>query len=84
MDPIPSSQWAQVCQENGTVEYIKTPVPQAGPDELLIKIEYTGVCHSDLRLQKGLCLPSLVHLVVVSLTSVHRWVATQATSRPCW
>jgi propanol-preferring alcohol dehydrogenase len=29
------------------------PVPEAGPDEVLIKVEACGVCHSDLHLAEG-------------------------------
>jgi propanol-preferring alcohol dehydrogenase len=35
------------------LEYKKIPVPQPGPDEVLIHIKYSGVCHTDLHALKG-------------------------------
>ena len=29
------------------------PMPEPGPDEILIKIEAAGVCHSDLHIAEG-------------------------------
>ncbi|PLB48812.1 hypothetical protein P170DRAFT_494323 [Aspergillus steynii IBT 23096] len=49
---LPTTQWAQVSTGK-TIELKKTPVPQPGPDEVLVKIEYSGVCHTDLHSWKG-------------------------------
>ncbi|KAJ5263544.1 hypothetical protein N7478_011149 [Penicillium angulare] len=51
---IPTKQWAQVIeQKGGPPIYKEIPVPKPGPDEVLIKIKYTGVCHTDLHAMKG-------------------------------
>lgn len=51
---IPKMQWAQVFTENrGPIEFKQIPVPVPGPDEVLINIKYTGVCHTDLHAWKG-------------------------------
>jgi len=33
--------------------YKKIPVPSPGPDEVLINIKYSGVCHTDLHAVNG-------------------------------
>lgn len=49
---IPEKQWAQVFEKsNGPIEYKQVPVPTPGPDEVLINIKYTGVCHTDLHVR---------------------------------
>ncbi|KAI1194878.1 dehydrogenase-like protein [Nemania serpens] len=51
---IPQEQWAQVLEKTGgKVSYRKIPVPKPGPDEVLINIKYSGVCHTDLHALKG-------------------------------
>ncbi|KAI1658290.1 alcohol dehydrogenase [Daldinia decipiens] len=51
---IPSEQWAQVVEKTGgPVQYKKVPVPKPGPDEVLINIKYSGVCHTDLHALNG-------------------------------
>ncbi|KAI5287406.1 alcohol dehydrogenase [Ascosphaera acerosa] len=51
---IPEMQWAQVLLEDGkTIEYKQIPVPKPGPSEILVKIVYTGVCHTDLHAAQG-------------------------------
>jgi propanol-preferring alcohol dehydrogenase len=35
------------------VVYKKIPVPKPGPDEVLINIKYSGVCHTDLHALHG-------------------------------
>ncbi|KAF2963389.1 hypothetical protein GQX73_g10183 [Xylaria multiplex] len=51
---IPTEQWAQVLEKTGgTVVHKKIPVPKPGPDEVLINIKYSGVCHTDLHAVKG-------------------------------
>ena len=50
MSPVPKEQMAQIFVNNGDpIQYKKVPVPQPGPDEVLINIKYTGVCHTDLQ-----------------------------------
>ncbi|KAM4059239.1 alcohol dehydrogenase groES-like domain-containing protein [Hirsutella rhossiliensis] len=51
---IPKEQWAQVLEKTGgPVEYKKIPVPKPGPDEVLINVKYSGVCHTDLHALLG-------------------------------
>ncbi|KAI0396933.1 GroES-like protein [Xylariaceae sp. FL0594] len=65
MTDIPTEQWAQVLNETGgKLEYKKIPVPKPGPDEVLINIKYSGVCHTDLHAIKGdWPLPTKIPLV---------------------
>lgn len=49
---IPEKQWAQVFNKNNDpIEYKQIPVPKPGPDEVLVNIKYTGVCHTDLHVR---------------------------------
>jgi len=51
---IPEKQWAQVLYKNGgKVKYEQIAVPKPGPDEVLINIKYSGVCHTDLHAVNG-------------------------------
>merc|ERR1712137_507761 len=50
MSEIPKEQWAQVIEKTGgPVDYKKIPVQKPGPDEVLVNIKYSGVCHTDLH-----------------------------------
>jgi len=54
MGSVPKEQWAQVIHKTGgPVEYKKIPVQQPGPDEVLVNIKYSGVCHTDLHAVNG-------------------------------
>ncbi|OCK81516.1 GroES-like protein [Lepidopterella palustris CBS 459.81] len=51
---IPKMQWAQVFEKTGgPLEYKQIPVKQPGPDEVLINIKFSGVCHTDLHAMNG-------------------------------
>ncbi|KAI9054464.1 hypothetical protein LZ554_001626 [Drepanopeziza brunnea f. sp. 'monogermtubi'] len=51
---IPTEQWAQVVEATGKpVVYKRIPVQKPGPDEVLINIKYSGVCHTDLHAVNG-------------------------------
>ncbi|EAW12533.1 zinc-dependent alcohol dehydrogenase [Aspergillus clavatus NRRL 1] len=51
---LPEKQWAQVVEKKGGPPvYKEIPVPKPGPDQILVKIRYTGVCHTDLHAMKG-------------------------------
>ena len=53
-DKLPEKQWAQVIQKTGgPLEYKQIPVPKPGPDEVLVNIKYSGVCHTDLHAVNG-------------------------------
>ena len=51
---IPKKQWAQVIEKTGgPVEYKQIDTPTPGPEEVLVNIKYTGVCHTDLHAVNG-------------------------------
>lgn len=51
---IPTEQWAQVVEATGKPPvYKKIPVGKPGPNEVLINIKYSGVCHTDLHAMLG-------------------------------
>lgn len=51
---LPTLQWACVVDKaGGPVNYRQIPVPKPGPDEILVNIKYSGVCHTDLHAAKG-------------------------------
>ncbi|KAI1247064.1 alcohol dehydrogenase [Eutypa lata] len=51
---VPKEQWAQVIYKTGgPAEYKKIPVPKPGPDEILVNVKYSGVCHTDLHAMMG-------------------------------
>lgn len=54
MGSVPKEQWAQVIEKTGgPVEYKKIPVAKPGPDEVLVNIKFSGVCHTDLHALNG-------------------------------
>ncbi|KAF9890925.1 alcohol dehydrogenase [Aspergillus nanangensis] len=51
---LPEKQWAQVVEKKGGPPvYKEIPVPKPAADEILVKIRYTGVCHTDLHAMNG-------------------------------
>ncbi|CAG8900583.1 unnamed protein product [Penicillium nalgiovense] len=51
---IPEAQWAQVAEKIGGPLVLKQiPVPKPGPDQILVKIRYSGVCHTDYHAMMG-------------------------------
>lgn len=54
MPTIPTEQWAQVLETKGKpVVYKRIPVESPGPDEVLVNVKFSGVCHTDLHALKG-------------------------------
>jgi propanol-preferring alcohol dehydrogenase len=54
MPNIPEKQWAQVIKKTGgPVQYKEIPVGKPGPDEVLVNIKFSGVCHTDLHALNG-------------------------------
>ncbi|KAK9476498.1 chaperonin 10-like protein [Lipomyces japonicus] len=54
MASLPKTQKAQVFEKTGgPLIYKDIPVPTPGPDEILINVKYSGVCHTDLHAWKG-------------------------------
>ena len=50
-ESIPEKQKAVVYTEHGgKVELQEIPVPKIGDDDILIKVLFTGVCHTDVSL----------------------------------
>ncbi|KAI9738425.1 MAG: alcohol dehydrogenase [Cirrosporium novae-zelandiae] len=51
---LPDKQWAQVCEKHGgPVTFKQVPIPKPGPDEVLVNIKFSGVCHTDLHALHG-------------------------------
>ncbi|KAK7208243.1 chaperonin 10-like protein [Myxozyma melibiosi] len=51
---IPSTQKAVVFEKSGgPLVYKDIPVATPGPEEILINVKYSGVCHTDLHAWKG-------------------------------
>merc|ERR1711870_25359 len=51
---VPKKQMAQVIEKTGgPVQFKEIDVQQPGPDEVLINIKYSGVCHTDLHAVNG-------------------------------
>ncbi|ODV96632.1 hypothetical protein PACTADRAFT_65031 [Pachysolen tannophilus NRRL Y-2460] len=51
---IPSSQKAVIFEKSGgPLIYKDIPVPTPKPNEILVNIKYSGVCHTDLHAWKG-------------------------------
>ncbi|KAL7664655.1 alcohol dehydrogenase [[Candida] zeylanoides] len=51
---IPKTQKAVIFETNGgPLQYKDIPVPTPKPNELLINVKYSGVCHTDLHAWKG-------------------------------
>nr|ADO95354.1 truncated alcohol dehydrogenase [Fusarium oxysporum f. sp. lycopersici] len=51
---IPEKQWAQVFEKTaGPIEYKQIPVQKPGPDEVLVNVKFSGVCHTDLHAWQG-------------------------------
>ncbi|KAH8662748.1 alcohol dehydrogenase 1 [Ilyonectria robusta] len=50
---IPREQWAQVVERSCGLVYEKIPVQTPGPDEVLVNVKYSGVCHTDLHAMMG-------------------------------
>jgi len=81
MGEIPTEQWAQVIEKTGgPVDYKKIPVQKPGPDEVLVNIKFSGVCHTDLHAVNGDW--PLVRLTSTLFRSRHL-LTVQKTNNPC-
>lgn len=53
-EPVPLTQKAAIyVKQNEPIKIDQVKVAEPGFDELLVKILYSGVCHSDLHAWKG-------------------------------
>jgi alcohol dehydrogenase, propanol-preferring len=51
---VPEKQMAQVIEKTGgPLQFKEIPVQKPGPDEVLVNIKYSGVCHTDLHALQG-------------------------------
>ncbi|ODV75615.1 alcohol dehydrogenase ADH3 [Cyberlindnera jadinii NRRL Y-1542] len=51
---IPKTQKGVIFYENGgELQYKDIPVPEPKPNEILVNVKYSGVCHTDLHAWKG-------------------------------
>ncbi|CAK7892038.1 alcohol dehydrogenase 1 [[Candida] anglica] len=51
---VPKMQKGVVFETNGgPLEYKEIPVPTPKPNEILVNVKYSGVCHTDLHAWKG-------------------------------
>ncbi|UCU26768.1 zinc-binding dehydrogenase [Mycoplasma anserisalpingitidis] len=69
---LPKEMKALVFQAKGKIEIVKKPVPQVGPNDLLIKVTTTTICGTDIHIKKG------EYPVVPGLTIGHESVGTVA------
>ena len=54
MTQVPEKQMAQVFEKSGgPVEFKEIAVQKPGPDEVLVNVKYSGVCHTDLHALQG-------------------------------
>ncbi|NIQ37899.1 MAG: alcohol dehydrogenase catalytic domain-containing protein [Proteobacteria bacterium] len=52
---------AAVFRGAGRIEVVKVPVPEVGPDEVLVQVHYCGICGSDLEAyHTGMYEPGLI------------------------
>jgi alcohol dehydrogenase, propanol-preferring len=47
------SQYGIILKKPKAMEFKTIPVQMPGPDEILINIKYSGVCHTDLHAMLG-------------------------------
>jgi D-arabinose 1-dehydrogenase-like Zn-dependent alcohol dehydrogenase len=50
---MPMMRVMQVEKAHGAFELVERPVPEPGPDQVRIRVEACGICHSDLLAKEG-------------------------------
>src|SRR5580704_9805644 len=50
---MPSMKAVQVSKPGGNFEIVERPIPQPGRDQVRIKVEACGICHSDSLTKEG-------------------------------
>src|SRR5580692_2681310 len=51
---MPRMRAVQVARPGGPLEMVERDVPQPGPDQVRIKVQACGICHSDSAVKEGL------------------------------
>lgn len=59
-DPAPDAQRVAVLQSYGKLELAWAGIPQAGPDEVRVKIKWVGICGSDVEAYRGTHQPEFL------------------------
>ncbi|HET8966153.1 MAG TPA: alcohol dehydrogenase catalytic domain-containing protein [Candidatus Acidoferrum sp.] len=49
LGPVPKTMHAGVYRDQGVVRVEQVPVPEVGPDEVLIKVAACGICGTDIK-----------------------------------
>jgi D-arabinose 1-dehydrogenase-like Zn-dependent alcohol dehydrogenase len=50
---MPTMKAAQISKPGGNFEVVERPIPDPGRDQVRIKVEACGVCHSDVLVKEG-------------------------------
>src|ERR1700693_2809615 len=50
---MPTMRAVQVAKAGGAFELVERPIPEPGPNEVRIKVEACGICHSDQIAKEG-------------------------------
>ena len=56
---MPSMKAVQVSKPGGDFEVVERPIPEPGREQVRIKVEACGVCHSDVLVKEGFPWPGL-------------------------
>lgn len=73
---------AQLVQPGKPLEIREVPIPEPGPGELLVKIEASGICHTDLHVRDGSAFPTgAPEPLTLGHEGIGRVVATGAGTR---
>jgi L-iditol 2-dehydrogenase len=61
-EPLPQQMKAAVYHGNGRVRVESIEVPAIGPDEILVRVEACGICHTDLKkIERDLLPPPRIY-----------------------
>ncbi len=55
-EPLPKTMQAMVCYGPEDYRLEECPVPEIGPEEVLVRVEAVGICASDLKCYQGAAL----------------------------
>jgi D-arabinose 1-dehydrogenase-like Zn-dependent alcohol dehydrogenase len=58
---MPSMKAVQVSKPGGDFEVVERPIPEPGREQVRIKVEACGVCHSDVLVKEGFPWPGLTY-----------------------